>query len=170
MAAALPELEPLFADLNRRCFGDRLRPIPLRWSGRLTRSAGLYYFREGQGQRIALSRPLLAERPHADLLATLAHEMIHHYVLEELGLRESHGPHFRLMMRLINSSQSEFQVSIRHGFVNERSFRWKGICPNCFVAYYRQRRQRGSCSRCHPGFDPRFLLTWERLPAQGSQG
>ncbi len=163
MSEPLPDLDPLFVELNQRCFGDRLRPLPLVWSGRLTRSAGLYYFRESRGQRIVLSKPLLAGRPRGDLLSTLAHEMIHHYVLEELGQRESHGPHFRLMMKLINSAQSEFRVSIRHPFVDERRYRWKGTCPNCFADYFRQRRQQGSCSRCHPGFDPRFLLIWERL-------
>jgi hypothetical protein len=174
----LEPLLPLFHRLNREHFDGALvrsgKPVAdLRWSdGRLTRTAGLYRRgrrADGLGFReIVLSRPLLEPLPRAATLSTLAHEMIHAWVDQILGVRETHGPHFKACMARINQAQGEFEVSLRHGFpVPVQGGRWLACCPRCGLRTpYRTRRKglacRLCCERFHGGrWDSTCLLVFE---------
>ncbi|MCX5951419.1 MAG: SprT family zinc-dependent metalloprotease [Cyanobacteria bacterium] len=174
----LEPLLPLFHRLNREHFDGVLvrsgKPVAdLRWSdGKLTRTAGLYRRgrrTDGQGFReIVLSRPLLEPLPRQATLSTLAHEMIHAWVDQILGVREAHGPHFKACMARINQAQDEFEVNLRHGFpVPVRAARWLACCPRCGLRTpYRTRRKGLACRPCCGTFfggrwDSSCLLVFE---------
>ncbi|MBM5822579.1 MAG: SprT family zinc-dependent metalloprotease [Cyanobacteria bacterium K_Offshore_surface_m2_011] len=174
----LEPLLPLFHRLNREHFDGQLtrqsRPlVDVRWSdGRLTRTAGLY--RRGRladGRdlcEIVLSRPLLEPLPRQAILGTLCHEMIHAWVDRVLVASEVHGPRFRARMEQINSSQDDFQVSLRHRYpLPVAASRWIARCPCCDSRTPYQRRRQGlACRRCcerlHGGrWDASCLLVFE---------
>ncbi|WP_447971979.1 SprT-like domain-containing protein [Nitrospira sp. Kam-Ns4a] len=159
-------LQDIWADLNARYFHGALPPIEIQWSRRLTASAGMFVSRTGprareQGARrrlIRLSVPLLhapalapadAER---ELVATLAHEMIHQWQFDVLKRRPDHGAAFQRKMAVMN--RDGLAVTVRHEL--ERAVRafirhvWR--CERCGCLYERQRRSispiRHRCGRC----------------------
>ncbi|MGC6484027.1 MAG: SprT family zinc-dependent metalloprotease [Synechococcus sp.] len=156
----LEPLLPLFHRLNRNHFDGALAQgrqplLALRWSdGRMRRTAGIYRRGPGValplGREIVLSRPLLAPLPRSAIESTLCHEMIHAWVDLVVGVRESHGPHFRARMAAINRSQCGFEVSIRHRFpVPATPVRWIAVCPSCGrQAPYRRRVRNAACRSC----------------------
>jgi hypothetical protein len=163
----LEPLLPLFHRLDREHFEARLGaladpPLSLRWSdGRMTRTAGLYRRAPGLCE-IVLSRPLLVPLPREALLSTLCHEMIHAWVDRVQGVRESHGPGFR--------------VSVRHRYpLPQRPAAWMARCPGCGTAVPCRRRRAGvacrSCCERHNGgvWDARFTLRFEPSP-EGTVG
>ncbi|MBH0192986.1 MAG: hypothetical protein HP492_14765 [Nitrospira sp.] len=156
--------------LNARYFLNRLPPIPIVWSRRLTSSVGLFVCRGGprtphpaaptsSRREIRLSRPLLerlAERtPYAEqeLLNTLAHEMIHQWQFDVLKRRPDHGLDFLRKMTEMNRS-GEVAVTRYHSLQNEvlalSRFAWR--CKDCGRIYRRQRKtiepRRHQCGRC----------------------
>ena len=157
-----PDLESLFIRLNRDLFDNQVPIVPVKWSGRMTRSAGLFWWKQHLGQRkgdlecgIRLSWPLLGDRPHADLLATLAHEMIHAWVALYLeDLRHGHGVLFKTKMAEVNRMQSEFVVTQHHSFTEEvqRHTKYRWDCNQCGAIYRRQRQsidvKRHRCGKC----------------------
>ncbi len=181
----LEPLLPLFHRLNREHFDGALvrlgKPVAdLRWSdARLTRTAGLYRRgRRADGlsfSEIVLSRPLLEALPRAATLSTLAHEMIHAWVDQILGVPEAHGPLFKACMARINQAQGEFEVSLRHSFpVPAQAARWLACCPLCGLRTpYRSKRKGLACRPCcetlHGGrWDSTCLLVFEpQLDRQG---
>lgn len=156
----LEPLLPLFHRLNREHFDGTLvqgvQPLlAVRWSdGRMRRTAGMY--RRGPrvappfGREIVLSRPLLDPLPRSATESTLCHEMIHAWVDLVVGAQESHGPHFRQRMALINRMQTRFEVSVRHRFpVPLTPARWLAVCPCCGrTAPYRRRVRNAACRPC----------------------
>ena len=138
----LVPLLPIFHRLNREHFdgllSNGIKPIvSVRWSdGKLRNTAGLYRRSSVFGGRIfseiVLSSPVLGNLPFPAVESTLCHEMIHAWVDLILKVEEGHGPNFRHLMETINSSQKNFQVSIRHKYpVPLRLPKWWGVCPSC---------------------------------------
>ena len=156
----LEPLLPIFHRLNREYFDGVLtfgsKPIlSLRWSdARLRKTAGFY--RRGpnvktlSGAEIVLSKPLLEHLPIAAIESTLCHEMIHAWVDLVLNVEEAHGPNFCKRMEAINSSQTLFQVHLRHSFpVPKSPPKWSALCPSCGLRFPYQRRVPGvACRQC----------------------
>jgi len=173
LAMATPSLETLqthWRHLNVRYFGNRLPPIPIVWSHRLTSSVGMFASRggprskqphisTGRHREIRLSHPLLerlaARTPYAEqeLLNTLAHEMIHQWQFDILKRRPNHGMDFLRKMTEMNRS-GEVAVTTHHSLQQEvlalSPFAWR--CKNCGQVYRRQRRtikpRRHQCGNC----------------------
>ncbi len=101
---------------------------------------------------IRLSAPLLRGQPEAELLGTLAHEMIHQWEFDIRKRRPSHGPTFREMMDRMN--EAGLGITIRHQLNKtvDAFNRYAWECVRCGMGYQRQRRtilpSRHLCSRC----------------------
>lgn len=105
-----PETAPLrelFDRFNRDCFQGLLPPIPLRISGRMSRSLGTIRYGPAGGataapaasrtvQEIAIASDLLLPANRGSLEDTLLHEMAH----AEAWLRHGHRGHGRLWRRV----------------------------------------------------------------------
>jgi predicted SprT family Zn-dependent metalloprotease len=109
-------------------------------------------YRHGDARVIRLSAPLLRGQPEAELIGTLAHEMIHQWEFDIRKRHPSHGPTFREMMDRMN--EEGLGITIRHQ-LNENVEAWNRYawrCIRCGMAYHRQRRtivpSRHLCSRC----------------------
>jgi predicted SprT family Zn-dependent metalloprotease len=164
-------LQATWAQLNRRYFRNALPPIPIRWSSRLTASLGLFYSRSGPRTRVIhggksdsdhrvirlslpLFRQLFQERRQGDeeLIATLAHEMIHQWQYDILKRRPNHGADFRRMMQRMN--QDELGITVYHSLGREvdalARYVWR--CRQCGNTYHRRRRtiqpRRHRCGAC----------------------
>lgn len=94
-----PETAPLrdlYRRFNARRFGGRLPEIPLRLSGRMTRSLGTIRYGREDGRRsvveIAVAQKLLRPENRPALEDTLLHEMAH----AEAWLRHGHRGHGRI--------------------------------------------------------------------------
>ena len=155
---------PLFLKLNRQYFQNSLfdRGVPrvsVRWSdGRMRTTAGLYKrktnfcgIRTGQ---IILSRPVLKNLPEKALVSTLCHEMIHAWIDLVLKVEEAHGPNFHKRMTEINSSQTDFQVTVRHSFpISKKAPKWLATCPSCKRSFrYRRIVKGAACRSCCNNF------------------
>ena len=155
---------PLFLKLNRQYFQDSLiengvPKVSLRWSdGRMRTTAGLYRRKTNffglQVSEIILSKPVLEHLPLKALKATLCHEMIHAWVDLVLKVDEAHGSNFYRQMALINSSQSDFQVTVRHSYpILNKKPRWKATCPSCKRSFpYRRMVKGAACRSCCNNF------------------
>ena len=169
---------PLFLKLNRQYFQGSLvqQGVPivsLRWSdGRMRSTAGLYrrktYFLGAQDSEIILSKPVLENLSEKALMSTLCHEMLHAWIDLVLKVEEAHGPTFRMRMAEINSSQSDFQVTVRHSFPTPNTPpRWVAICPSCNRSFrYRRLVKGAACRSCCNNFyggrwDTKCLLQYE---------
>ncbi len=162
---SLADLQALWKSLAHRFFDDRLPPIGIEWSSRLTASTGLFVsqvgprsrwvspaYRQGEGRVIRLSAPLLADQSEEELVRTLAHEMIHQWEFDVRKRRPSHGREFRIMMDRMN--QEGMRITVHHSLGNavESYNRYAWRCLACGMDYVRQRRtivpSRHVCSRC----------------------
>ena len=176
----LVPLLPIFHRFNREYFDGSLTKfhepiVSVRWSdGRLRNTAGFYHRGPrvlcNKGSEIVLSKPVLINLPYQAIESTLCHEMIHAWIDLVLGLQEGHGPNFRARMDAINSSQSRFQVSIRHRFpVPQKSPKWLAVCPLCGKRSFYKRLVRGAackycCDTFHGGrWHSSCLLTYESV-------
>ena len=169
---------PLFLKLNRQYFQSSLfeKGVPrvsVRWSdGRMRTTAGLYrrktnFFGVKNGE-IILSKPVLANLPEQALISTLCHEMIHAWIDLVLKVEEVHGPNFLKRMAEINSSQTDFQVTVRHSFpTSKKNPKWLATCPSCKTSFRYQRIVKGAaCRSCCNNFfggqwDEKCLLTYQ---------
>ncbi len=155
---------PLFLKLNREYFQNSLLEngvprVSIRWSdGRMRTTAGLYkrktnFFGVKVGE-IILSKPVLADLPEKALLSTLCHEMIHAWIDLILKVEEVHGPNFMRRMVEINSSQSDFQVSVRHSFPVLKTIpKWVATCQTCKRSFrYRRMVKGAACRSCCNNF------------------
>lgn len=163
----LPTLAPLFIQMNSRFFNNEIPSIPVEWSTRMTRSAGIFWWKRYPSQRlecgIRLSAPLLAHRPCTDILATLTHEMIHAWIaLHVQDLHHGHGPLFRRKLECINRQSPSFRVTRHHRFLAEvqQHMRYRWDCLHCGQVYRRQRRtidpKRHRCGRCSGRLQPQI--------------
>ncbi|KAK2503269.1 hypothetical protein MC885_016649 [Smutsia gigantea] len=116
-----PDLQALFVQFNDRFFWGQLEAVEVKWSTRMTVSAGICSY-EGTGGlcSIRLSEPLLKLRPRKDLVETLLHEMIHAYlfVTNNVKDQEGHGPEFCKHMHRINRL-SGANIKVHHTFHEE---------------------------------------------------
>ena len=169
---------PLFLQLNRQFFQNSLleKGVPIvsvRWSdGRMRTTAGIYrrktnFFGVKSGQ-IILSKPVLANLPEKALMSTLCHEMIHAWIDLVLNVEEVHGPNFLKRMVEINSSQTDFQVSVHHSFpISKKIPKWVATCPSCKKSFrYRRIVKGAACRSCCNNFfggqwDEKCLLTYQ---------
>ena len=151
---------PIFLKLNRQYFQNSLCEsgvprVAVRWSdGRMRTTAGLYRRRTNffgvKSSEIILSKPVLQDLPEKALISTLCHEMIHAWIDLVLKVEEVHGPNFHELMDAINSSQADFQVTVRHSFpLSKKVPKWVAICPSCKRSFRYRRIVKGSaCRRC----------------------
>ena len=174
---------PLFFELNRQYFQNSLleKDVPrvsVRWSdGRMRTTAGLYkrktnFFGVKAGE-IILSRPVLENLPEKALTSTLCHEMIHAWIDLVLKVDEVHGPNFLKRMEEINSSQTDFQVTVRHSFpISTKIPKWVATCPSCKRIFRYKRIVKGAaCRSCCNNFfsgqwDEKCLLIYQPFSAE----
>ena len=110
----------------------------------------------------------LANLPEKALMSTLCHEMIHAWIDLVLKIEEVHGPNFLKQMAEINSSQTDFQVTVRHSFpISKKIPRWVATCPLCKSNFpYRRIVKGAACRSCCNNFfggkwDEQCLLTYQ---------
>ncbi|XP_011870468.1 PREDICTED: sprT-like domain-containing protein Spartan [Vollenhovia emeryi] len=134
----IPNIHALFVQFDERFFRNMLAPVEVKWSNKMTSSAGVCTFRSGNQQCvISLSVPLLKLRPRKDLIETLLHEMIHAYLFltNNDRDRDGHGPNFCKHMHRINK-EAGTNITIYHNFHEEvklyKQHWWKcnGPCQN----------------------------------------
>jgi len=160
---------PLFLKFNRQYFQNSLvengvPSVSLRWSdGRMRTTAGLYRRKTNffgvQVREIILSKPVLEHLPDKALMSTLCHEMIHAWIDFVLKVEEAHGPNFHKRMAEINSSQTDFQVTVRHSFpISKKIPKWVATCPSCKRSFRYKRMVRGAACRscCNNFFEGRW--------------
>jgi len=169
---------PLFLKLNRQHFQDSLfeKGVPrvsVRWSdGRMRTTAGMYRRKTNffgvKASEIILSKPVLEKLPETALMSTLCHEMIHAWIDLVLKVEESHGPNFHKRMEEINSSQADFQVTVRHSFpILKKMPKWLATCPLCKKSFrYRRIVKGAACKSCCNNFfrgrwDEKCLLQYQ---------
>ena len=162
---------PLFLKLNKQYFQNSLfeKGVPIvsvRWSdGRMRTTAGIYRRKINlfgvKTSEIILSKPILENLPERALMSTLCHEMIHAWIDLVLKVEESHGPNFRKCMAEINSSQSDFYVTVRHSFPTAKQIpKWLATCPLCKRNFSYRRIVRGAaCRSCCNDF---FRGRWDQ--------
>jgi predicted SprT family Zn-dependent metalloprotease len=160
-ALSLNQLQSIWCDLNRRYFHDKLSPISILWSRRLTASVGMFvshmgpkapHMSSGERRLIRLSIPLLKDQPEDELIGTLAHEMIHQWQYDILKRRPDHGPEFHRMMVVMN--RDGLGITIRHSLEKAvhalTKYTWR--CTDCGRDYHRQRKTirpgRHRCGQC----------------------
>ena len=161
---------PLFQKLNRQYFQNSLSDngiprVSVRWSdGRMRTTAGMYRrktnFLGVKTSQIILSKPVLENLPEKALMSTLCHEMIHAWIDLVLKVEESHGLNFYKRMAEINSSQSDFQVTVRHSFpIAKKPPKWLATCPLCKRSVrYRRIVKGAACRSCCNNF---FKGRWD---------
>ena len=169
---------PLFLKLNRQYFENSLfeEGVPIvsvRWSdGRMRTTAGIYRrkinFLGAKAGEIILSKPVLENLPENAFMSTLCHEMIHAWIDLVLKVDEAHGPNFHKRMAEINSSQADFQVTVRHSFpISKKVPKWVATCPSCEINFrYRRIVKGAACRRCCNKFfggkwDAKCLLVYK---------
>jgi predicted SprT family Zn-dependent metalloprotease len=162
---SVDELQGFWRDLNRRYFRERLQPIAIVWSRRLTASVGMFVshvgpkapwtgprMQDGERRIIRLSIPLLQDQPDQEVVGTLAHEMIHQWQYDILKRHPNHGPEFCRMMVIMNLDG--LGITIRHSLdkVVHALTRYTWRCTECGRDYHRQRNTirpvRHRCGEC----------------------
>ncbi len=173
---------PLFLELNRKYFQNSLFDsgvprVSVCWSdGRMRTSAGLYKRKTNfcgvKAGEIILSRPVLENLPQKALMSTLCHEMIHAWIDLVLQVEEVHGPNFMRRMAEINSSQTDFEVTVRHSFpISKKIPKWLAFCPSCKRSFRYKRIVKGAaCRSCCNNFfggqwDEKCLLIYKPFSA-----
>ncbi len=158
-------LRAAWADLNARYFRAALPPIAIVWSRRLTASAALFTSLAGPRtpapaqpaeaftrRTIRLSLPLLRDQSEREILATLAHEMIHQWQFDVLKRRPNHGPDFRRKMAELNRDGWGITISHTLDEAVQALAKYKWRCRQCGLLYQRQRRtirpRRHRCGTC----------------------
>ena len=160
---------PLFLKLNRQYFQNSLleKGVPnvaVSWSdGRMRTTAGIYRRKTNlfgaKTSEIILSKPVLENLPEKALMSTLCHEMIHAWIDLVLKVEEAHGPNFQMRMAEINSSQNDFQVTVRHSFpILHKTPKWVATCPSCNRSFRYRRMVKGAACRscCNKFFGGRW--------------
>ncbi|WP_447970790.1 SprT-like domain-containing protein [Nitrospira sp. M1] len=159
-------LQAQWTRVAHRYFDDRLPPIIIEWSFRLTASTGMFISqvgprsqhvsqeeRHGAARRIRLSAPLLQDQPESEIIRTLAHEMIHQWQYDVKKRYPNHGPDFYDVMARMNLDG--LGITVRHTLDHEveklSKYLWR--CLACGTSYRRQRRtissRRHRCGKCY---------------------
>nr|NLD41785.1 sprT domain-containing protein [Actinomycetales bacterium] len=122
---------------------------------RAKRRAGVCRF----GNRtISLSRPLMELFAHEEVLDTIRHEIAHALV----GPEHKHDAVWRAAARRLGATpKARMPASLPTPPPT-----WVGECPRGHqFRRYRRPSAKVSCSACHPTFDARFVVEWERAAA-----
>ena len=162
---SIDRLQTFWKELTETYFQNRLPPIRLEWSYRLTASSGIFVSQVGPRSRrinpeegpgterlIRLSLPLLHNQTESEIVRTLAHEMIHQWQYDIRKRRPTHGSDFLAVMARMN--QDGLGITIRHSLDQEvddlARYAWR--CTRCGKGYRRQRRtispHRHRCGSC----------------------
>ncbi|UJR28962.1 hypothetical protein I4U23_010179 [Adineta vaga] len=151
-----PNIHILFQQYNHQFFYSKLDSVYVEWSKRMTRCAGICYYRRGGECRIALSASYLTLRPRKDLVETLLHEMIHAYlfVTHNNRDRDGHGPEFLKHMVRINTATGA-NITVYHSFHDEYDhlhghwWRCTGTCRQWkpFYGYVKRSMNRAPSNR-----------------------
>jgi hypothetical protein len=117
-------------------FEDKLGPVKLEWSKKMTLCAGVFSVNNSLPV-IRLSEPLLKFRTVKEIKETLLHEMIHAYLfieqVDQSDDKTGHGFAFKLKMNEINN-KTGLNITIYHSFHDEVEFyrkhiwRCNGVC------------------------------------------
>ena len=163
---SLDALQRMWTELNQSYFQDRLPPIHIQWSTRLTSTAGLFVSqngprcqwispqeRHGVGRVIRLSLPIHQRLASAEIRTTLAHEMIHQWQFDVKKCRPTHGREFRRLMEVMNGDG--LGITVCHTLTTRAEeldkYAWR--CVRCGRSYTRQRKtvsvKRHRCGECH---------------------
>ncbi|KAG2235926.1 hypothetical protein INT48_008229 [Thamnidium elegans] len=118
-----PDIHQLFLYFNKKYFDNKLDSVEVKWSSRMTRSAGTCTYKLGNHCIVALSEPLLKFRTKKEMMETLLHEMIHALLFvtqqnTDRVLTDGHGPPFLKEAKRINDAAG-FDISVYHNFHNE---------------------------------------------------
>ncbi len=178
------DLPAWYQSLNREFFNGELPPCSIKWSRRLTRTAGNIRV---EVRLITLSVPLLFDvwkgdtvfevcgvrctSPEQALAEILKHEMIHLWLFER-KLPCGHTREFRRKAREIG------QPKTRHGIaLPAPKSGWVYECASCQAKMFRRRRlgRRVACAKCcHQlgggDYDERFRLRGRRLKNEEEVG
>jgi predicted SprT family Zn-dependent metalloprotease len=162
---SVDQLQTVWRDINQRYFRERLQPITIVWSYRLTASVGMFVSHLGprapqvsahaldqERRLIRLSIPLLKDQPEEEIVGTLAHEMIHQWEYDILKRRPNHGAEFQRMMAIMNCDG--LGITTRHSLEKAvhalTKYTWR--CTACGRDYHRQRNTirpgRHQCGEC----------------------
>ncbi len=169
------DLQDMWKDVARQYFENQLPPIIIEWSFRLKASTGVFVSqvgprsrlvsqeeRHGAARRIRLSAPLLAGQSEAEIVGTLAHEMIHQWQYDIKKRFPNHGQDFHEIMDRMNLGG--LRITVRHSLKQQveqfSKYLWR--CLGCGNSYRRQRRtissRRHRCGKCQ-GKLAEILLT-----------
>lgn len=144
MSTGLPadhELELAFRGLVAEYYPGKKVDFRVEWSDRMSRSAGLCYYRKGV---IRLSLRYHRVFPQ-EILNTLKHELIH--AAGVLG----HGRKFLSEARRLG-------CDVKARPMPGRPYKWVYACPACGLEVKTRRRVDYSCGRCSRRWNPRFRL------------
>lgn len=136
-----PQLNETFQALVREFFPGQRVPFRVEWSPRMSRSAGLCYYRR---KVIRLSSKYHAALPQ-EIPNTLKHELIH--ATGVLG----HGWKFRAEARRLG-------CDVHAQPMPRRPYKWVYACPACGVEVKTRRRIDLSCGKCSRRWDPKYRL------------
>ena len=135
------ELNRIFRDLAETFYPSRRIDYRVEWSGRMSRSAGLCYYK---ARVIRLSTTYHAAWP-SEIANTLRHELIH-----ASGIRRHDGD-FR-------GEAARLGCDIHARAMPRRPFRYVYACLTCGRQVKTRRRVDLSCGGCSKRWDPRFRL------------
>lgn len=139
------EINEIFRHLAQEFYPDRKLGFRVEWSRRMTRSAGLCYYRR---KVVRLSAKYHAAFP-GEIANTLKHELIHAAGI--LG----HGRRFR-------EEAARLCCDVHAHPMPRRPFRYLYACPACGGEVRTRKRVDYSCGRCAKRWDPRFRLVLKR--------
>jgi len=145
-----PPLGPIYDRLNRKHFAGALPKLPLSWSGRMTASAGIVYFKGRVPKYITMSRPIFAHEGYkmADIERTLAHEMVHVALVMHRG-DNTHGPAFQKWMTHITGEHKNHRCHNYAGAQRRRQrHKWKFHCKACGTEGTKARDPKAGRYRC----------------------
>ncbi|XP_020105145.1 sprT-like domain-containing protein Spartan [Ananas comosus] len=156
------DVHVLFCHYNALYFHDSLGACAVSWSSSpLPSGTSTCHYYPGGGCEIVLSKPLLGNRPTANLKNTLLHEMIHAYMCFHYDIKDhsDHGPSFKAMMNSINSSTvtdpqrpvDGYNITIYHELHKEvESYR----CEKCGILVKSTIHREPSVSGCPKNVGP----------------
>lgn len=108
MAIAQQALENLQSACERRAstyymeadrhYGRYFKAIPITFSNRMTKTAGMFIFTDRGSKEIRLSNPIMSMNFDAFIERTVGHEVAHHIVHELHGRVQPHGKEWKEVM------------------------------------------------------------------------
>jgi len=147
-----------FEEFNTKAFNSALTLVPITWSKRLLKTAGVTYLKQikhhsspKRTAHIELSCKVVDNEYR--LRSTLLHEMCHAVAWLVDGIHHPpHGPSFRTWANRAMKKISDVEVTTRHQYEIAYKFAWKCINLQCGNVIQRQSRSidvvRHCCGQC----------------------